>query len=348
MSKRRLAARLLRASGTGALLKQLRVWRGLLVFNYHRIGEAGDTPFDRNLWSASEEVFDAQVRLFRDAFDVIGPADLDRVRGDARGRYLQITFDDGYRDNYSRAFRVLSANRVPATFFIATGYIDKPRLPWWDEIAWMVRSSQQPGLKQIDGVGPLEWIGADRESAVRRLISKYVRLPSAQTDEFLDEVGRATGTGRYRGTETQDMWMDWDMLREMKAAGMWIGGHTVTHPVLARASREQQFAEISGCDARIRAELGGPMTVFSYPIGAPDAFNGDTRACLQEAGVQYAYSYYGGFQASGAWDPYDLKRMPIEPYVSLDEVAAAIALPQMFSSFRPLLPRLSLGPRTRA
>ena len=52
-----------------------------------------------------------------------------------------ITFDDGYVDNYELAFPVLKANDAKGVFFVATGFIDEPRLAWWDEIAWMIRSS---------------------------------------------------------------------------------------------------------------------------------------------------------------------------------------------------------------
>ncbi len=74
---------------------------------------------------------------------------LPRVLAAKRGRYGMITFDDGYRDNHATALPILKREGVTATFFVATGFIDAPRLPWWDEIAWMVRTSRQDGLELV-------------------------------------------------------------------------------------------------------------------------------------------------------------------------------------------------------
>ena len=85
--------------------------------------------------------------------------------------------------------------------------------------------------------------------------------------------------------------MTWDMLREMHAAGMTIGGHTIHHAVLSRLTREEQYEEIGGCCARIAAELKAPVRAFAYAVGGRVAFNLDTRACLRHAGVRTAFSY---------------------------------------------------------
>ncbi|MBV8610095.1 MAG: polysaccharide deacetylase family protein [Singulisphaera sp.] len=122
------------------------------------------------------------------------------------------------------------------------------------------------------------------------------------------------------------------MLREMKRAGMWIGGHTASHPILARLSRPLQDAEIAECRRRIAAELREPMTrFFSYPNGGPGDFNDDTRSCLADHGVEFAFSYYGGFRRFDDWDPYDIRRVGVEKEMTLDQFRAVTTLPQVFS-----------------
>lgn len=330
--KQALISGVLGRSGFRSLFGRVFRWSGVLVLNYHRVGDGSASLFDRGLWSSSAEAFADQVRFCKAHFDVIAPGDLPDVLARRRGRYILITFDDGYRDNYEVAFPILRAERAAATFFVTTGFIDAPRLPWWDEIAWMVRTSTR-GAANLPGWlrAPVRFDDADREAAVRRLLQTYKAMPAEANESYLNDIADATGSGRYDPHASGHQWMTWDMLREMQAGGMTIGGHTVSHPVLARATREIQHNEIKACGDRLAGELGRPMRYFSYPVGGPGAFDGVTRQCLKEVGVQYAFSYYAGFRQFGEWDDYDIRRVPVESYLTRDWFRSMVVLPRLFA-----------------
>jgi len=110
-----------------------------------------------------------------------------------------------------------------------------------------------------------------------------------------------------------------------------IGGHTISHANLARLSAEEQEREIAGCKARIETELGEPMRYFSYPDGGRNSFNGDTRRCLAAYGVEYAFSFYGGYRTFDDWDRYDMRRRWLGPTVSQERFAMMLAVPQVFA-----------------
>lgn len=332
MMKKAVVTRLLSQSGLRSLLGWTLRWSGVLVLNYHRVGDGSASSFDRGLSSASAEAFADQVRFCKSQLDVITPGDLPRVVARGRGRYALITFDDGYRDNYEVAFPILRAESVSATFFITTGFVDAPRVPWWDEIAWMVRTSRRE-LIALPGwlSGAVSFDEPDRERAVRALLQAYKAMPVESTDRFLAAIAEATGSGRCGEELGRTLWMDWNMLREMRTAGMTVAGHTVDHPVLARTSHERQREEILGCARRLAMEMGEPMRYFSYPVGGPNTFDAVTHECLREAGVQYAFSYYGGFQRFGDWNDYDIRRVPIETYLTTDWFRSIVTLPQFFS-----------------
>ena len=60
-----------------------------------------------------------------------------------KSKYLIITFDDGYKDNYLNAVPILSKNNVPATFYITTDFIDRKGNVWWYEIWDLIHKSHQ-------------------------------------------------------------------------------------------------------------------------------------------------------------------------------------------------------------
>jgi peptidoglycan/xylan/chitin deacetylase (PgdA/CDA1 family) len=321
----------LKWSGLARLLQRTSRWSGVLGLNYHRIGTAGRSLFDHALWSADAETLTDHVRFLKLHLDVIGPGDLRDARRRGRGRYGLITFDDGYRDNYEVAFEVLRAERAVATFFVTTGFIDGRRVPWWDEIAWMVRTSQRTRIELTGWLpAPIELAKIGAEPTVRSLLRAFKRLPPDRHPDYLDALAAATGSGRCE-IDATDLWMTWEMLRVMRAAGMAVGGHTVTHPILASAPEATQRAEIVECGRRLAHELGEPMRYFSYPVGGRKAFNDVTRTCLREAGVECAFSYYGGFRSFDEWDDYDVRRVGVETDVTAESFRAIVSLPRLFA-----------------
>jgi peptidoglycan/xylan/chitin deacetylase (PgdA/CDA1 family) len=307
-SRRARAAALLERSGLGALARRLPLWRGVIVLGYHRIGDLTASALDRGVYSASEEAFGAQLDALSKSFDVIALGDFEATARDPRARAVLITFDDGYRDQLDLAARMLHERGLPAAFFLTTGFLDGGRLAWWDEIAWIVRA------------------GGDGEDAVKEQLERYRELPGEAGEEFLERLAEASGTGRPDPAELAP-WMSWDGARELLRLGHSVGGHTVTHPILARLGEEGQRLEIGGCLQRLRAELGVPVDTFAYPSGHPGSFDGTTTSLLSEHGVEWAFSFRGGWQRPGRADPGDVRRIGVFADHPTPLVSATVSLP---------------------
>ena len=329
---RALAQSLVGASSVGWLSK-LPLWRGVLVLGYHRIQEDPENAtFDSGVFSATPSTLDDHLQFITRHFEVVSVEAIERDPG-GLGRRVVVTFDDGYRDNYELAFPLLRRHGVPATFFLATGFLDHPGVAWWDDLAWIVKHSQARALQAGAWLrGPLSLEG-DHGAASAELARVYKSLPTKDTEAFLDFCAEAAGTGRCPAAAGADLWMTWEMAAEMRDAGMVIGGHTVTHPVLARADDEVQRWEIETCARRLREELGMSMRYFAYPIGLPDAFNDSTRRILHAVGVKLAFSLYGGYLRRDRLDSYDVPRTSIGIGIGTDRSAfrAALAVPKLFA-----------------
>lgn len=329
MGKKVKAARLLAAPGLRRLMSTALPWEGVLILNYHRVGDGSASAHDRALWSASCTAFDTQLSLLKTQSDVIALDEIESALEQPGSRHVAITFDDGYLDNYELAYPLLRQHGLPAAFFIATGFIDRPCLPWWDEIAMLVRTTDARQLELCDWLpGRLSLEDGNHDAVIRRLLTTYKSLQGEDAAGFLATLREQAGCNGAAGP-VAGHWMDWDMIRDMAAHGMTIGGHTMHHPVLSRLPLEQQREEISGCAARLREELDQPMEYFAYPVGGRDAFDEHTRRCLDEAGVRLAFSYYGGI-ATRESSHHDMPRVAIEAGMESSLFHAMVALPQVF------------------
>jgi peptidoglycan/xylan/chitin deacetylase (PgdA/CDA1 family) len=127
-----------------ARLGRPREWTGVRILGYHRIAPGGDdlSVHPDAFRAQMEQVLEAGLRPVR--LD----AALDMLEQPVAGRWVCVTFDDGYRDNLLEALPVLEELDIPATIFVPTAvidgnagydwYEDPPPALSWEEIARIV------------------------------------------------------------------------------------------------------------------------------------------------------------------------------------------------------------------
>jgi Polysaccharide deacetylase len=184
------------------------------------------------------------------------------------------------------------------------------------------------GRPWIDGSIP---VGTDRRGAIEALTNTYKMLPTEHSERYLDFCAEATGSGRCDPALGGDLWMTWQMAAELRDAGMLVGGHTVSHPVLARCDAARQEQEVRDCAARLSEELGLELRYFAYPVGLRHAFDATTRGVLARAGVRLAFSLYGGHLRQRRFDPYDVPRASVGMGDAPSAFRAALADPRRFA-----------------
>lgn len=95
--------------------------------------------------------------------------------------------------------------------------------------------------------------------------------------------------------------LTWDGLRELRARGVEIGSHTMTHAHLTRLADDELDRELVEAKQRIEDELGAPCRFLAYPFGEVDD---RVRAAARRAG------YAGAFGLPGTpGDEFDLPRV---------------------------------------
>jgi hypothetical protein len=187
------------------------IWRklspGVYIFNYHRIGDPKKTDFDPNVFSCDEEHFAKQVGFLKQRFRIIGIRELvDDVLTNQRVTepLALITFDDGYRDNFTGAFPILREANVPAVFFIPTSFVGTGQVPWWDEIAWMVRHTKLTSVALPFADARVELRERPVQFAIRDVLTAFKRWRRCGQGRGVEEsVGLPSSRLRGSGTVRQ-------------------------------------------------------------------------------------------------------------------------------------------------
>ncbi|MES2594143.1 MAG: polysaccharide deacetylase family protein [Verrucomicrobiota bacterium] len=191
---------------------------------------------------------------------------------------VAITFDDGLGSNFHLGYPVLRELGLPATIFLATGFIDGTHSLWFQEVDRALGACGATSAELFERLGQLK------------------ALPDA---EMRAEAAKLTADCSAPHPEVT-LPMNWNQAREMKASGLIeFGGHTHTHPILARCTVEQQAEEIRRCRDRITAELDAAPTLFAYPNGGPTDLTADTQRLLAENGFEASFTMMPARLTSG-------------------------------------------------
>ena len=280
------------------------------ILIFHRVNDDRD-PF---LGATPISEFRAQVEYLAKNFPVVTLDQIASGEFPLRHDYcVAITFDDGYRDNFLHALPVLSEFSVPATIFLATGYIDSNELPWYDQLGLAFKLTMQKRLALREIGGPecsLEnqsgrLMALEQCSHWLRTVDEPARL------KFQAELFRAL---RVPATlNLPNMMLSWDEIRRMSKQGLSFGAHTVTHPVTATLSKQRLEQEIGGSKQSIESKLQLPVRHFAYPFGRPRDYSPEAKRVVQQFGFASAVTTSWGFNSPGD-DLFELKRcQPWEP-----------------------------------
>lgn len=206
-------------------------------------------------------------------------------------RAAAITFDDGYEDNFSVALPLLREHDVPATFFIATGFLDGGRM-FNDTVIEAIRGCRRPEL-DLENLGlgrfPLLTV-QDRRAAIDACIGKLKYRPSQDRIALSERIVDCAET-----KVPADLMMSSQQVRELHRHGMQIGAHTVSHPMLALVAADEARREMAESRDRLRAIVDDDVILFAYPNGKPgDDFRPDHVRLAREIGFEAAVSTQPG------------------------------------------------------
>ena len=224
--------------------------------------------------------------------------------GTLPARAAAITFDDGYADNLLHAAPILKKHELPATFFIATGFLDGG-IMWNDRVIEAVRNANCTSISAKPlGLDTLAIsTSAEKLAALNCLLPAIKHLPPEKRHDMVDLVVDACGADL-----PSDLMLTKDQLVELRDIGMGIGAHTVSHPILTRLKSDAAQSEIGDSRDYLKSILRQHIPLFAYPNGKFSADYGvEHTRIARSLGFSAALTTTPGVSRSGT-DPFQLPR----------------------------------------
>lgn len=289
---------------------------GLPILMYHRVLQEAD-PLMPGVPTLATMA--AQFRTLSECFTVLPLLEAsERLReGTLPRRALVITFDDGYRDNHDVAAPLLERFSLPATIFVATGFLDGGMM--FNDV--VIESVRRLPTGDYDftafGIEPCNVSDVvSRRQLIHALVLAIKYLGPEDRLRLCDTLVRRAGRPL-----PQDMMMTSSQVTDLARRGFDIGGHTVHHPILTCIDAASARQEIETNRDALAQLIGRRPVTFAYPNGKPERdYTAIHAQLVREAGYKVAVSTATAV-ATAAGDRFQLPRFVLNERMAPTVVA---------------------------
>ena len=241
------------------------------VWCLHRVVEERSRYFGNRQLEITPAYLEALILEYKNkGFEFVG---LDEIVEDSQRRFwslkrkkrVNVSFDDGFRDVYDKAFPILKKHHIPFTVYLVGNFPDGNSDLWWIQ---MERYYEDP-------------------SVFEQMLKKIYQAESNMRDQM-----HAMTKSEVDATLCKQLALTWEQLGEMVESGLCtVGSHSMTHPGLTRVSLTEVKWELSESKRVIEAHL--PVTVkhLSYPHSMTST---QIQQLVKSAGYMSATLGYGG------------------------------------------------------
>lgn len=255
----------------------------LSIFLFHRI-----SPYRDPLWDPIDpKLFEQQLAFLRKRYHFVPLEDCltDPMAYISSKPLASIVFDDGYKDFIEYAFPILQKNELPSSLYIVTDCADQIGTIWTYELDQLFWKTNKKKLTLQYPDQPLQkffWSSPEE----RMQFGKKLKPQLKQVDNQIRESICTQVKDQFDDVQLpKDLYLNWEEIRQLSRAGVQIGSHTVSHPMLGNITEDHRLThELTYSAKRIQDELGFFPKTISYPIGS---YSSEVKEKAKSIGYQF-------------------------------------------------------------
>lgn len=258
---------------------------------YHGIGDGNDPCFKYLSDEISEVIFEKHMRYLSYNYNILSLEDsihkLLKEQYDNERPICSISFDDGLRSVFLKAYPILKRLKIPATVFLNTAVIGNRGMTYLhllnfmfskfgvSEITALLNRFKELNLPAVptDGIVSLEWyINNYEENSSNMLLEKITIHLGLEVEKIAAE---------------ENIYMHWNEIEEMQQNGFTFCSHTHNHTPLALLKKKISIGNEIQKSYTILQNNEKNLTFVSFPFGMRKYYGDAAIKCAIDTGHKY-------------------------------------------------------------
>jgi len=203
---------------------------------------------------------------------------------------VAVTFDDGFRNNFTIACPILFDYGIPATFYLTTGIIGTDKMFWVDEIETCInrtnKSSVNLRINNKEEIFKINTFEHKIESLIK-LKNICKNLDTVKKNKVIYDLIVETNVKPEIVASVNYEKLNWAEVEEMNNNSLFtVGGHNVNHEILSFLPYDDMVFEIHNSVLTLENKLSQKIIHYSYPEGQSNHYNDEVVSVLKGNGIK--------------------------------------------------------------
>jgi peptidoglycan/xylan/chitin deacetylase (PgdA/CDA1 family) len=217
-----------------------------------------------------------------------------------------LTFDDAFSDHHEHVLPELAARGLWGIFYVPTMILQPGRLLDVHRVHWILGrlgglramelakelvSDDMLSHAHVEDFRRLTYVLQDNDAATnlfKRTMNYFISYE--HREPILDRLMVRVLDGTDESDLKSRFYLSRDQIKAMHRAGMTIGSHTVSHPVMSKLDDGEQEREIRRSFDDLEEIVGEKTRTFCYPYGGFHTFTATTERLLADRGALFSFN----------------------------------------------------------
>lgn len=236
----------------------------------------------------SEKNFEKQMIFLKKNQNVISLKDFLRLKKRKKNLTI-ITFDDGFKNNYLSAYKILKKYNLPATFFICPGLINKKKLFWVDQIETFFHFTKKKFFDfYLEDKENFDISNLRKKILVCEKIKNFCKnINNTEKNKLVYKLKKSLLIIKPKKIRRFHDTLTWSQIKKMNKNNLFdFGIHSWNHEIYSRLTIKDQNSNIKKSIKCLSNILNEKIYLSSYPEGKKTDFNKETVSIMKRHGIK--------------------------------------------------------------